>query len=780
LIKKIVYFCTKVHKLRTNSRLKFIVFLLFSVFTAFPSFSQKVGLVLSGGGATGFAHIGVIKALEERGIPIDYITGTSAGALVGSMYAIGYSPAEIEAYVLSERFQLMSNGKLERSQEFLFQKDDEDASLIDLAFSKDSILKKSLPTNFIRPTLMDFEMMFVLGTNGASRGENFDSLFIPFRCVAADIYNKKSVVFSHGKLNQAVRASMTYPFFVNPIRVDGQLLFDGGLYNNFPTDVMYNDFSPDYMIGSNVAGNAKPPAEDDLLAQLRSMLVSYTNFDLPCTEGIVIRPVTNIGTFEFENIEEAIQDGYLSTLKYLDSIEIHVARKVSKEELTAKRAAFKKKIFELNISSVNTYSLNKTDESFVRKSILKNTKNQIITPELLTKRYFRTAAIQQIDYLLPTITLKPDSTFNLDLLVRKTKDFKLEVGGHFSSRSINTGYIGLTYYNLSKVAIKVKGESYFGKFYASVKTSLDLQLPLYYPVSISPYFVLNRWDYYRSSSTFFEDIKPSFLVQNELYFGLKLKHPLGNNSKSVFDIRKFQLKDDYYQTQNFTSIDTADYTQFFGETASWQIENNSLNRKQFASSGHYFSFKARYVQGKERSISGSTSLTKYDLNKNHKWINLEAEAQSFLINNYIFHLGVHAKAIMNSQSLFSNYKASILSTTAFSPTPDAATFFLEDYRAPQHAGIGTNFIFSIKKSIDIRFDGYIYQPFKQIKLNEDGTIYYSRPPLKGGTYLAAASVIYHSPFGPIRFTANYFPKQKTPFYFQFSYGYVLFNERAIR
>lgn len=765
--------------MKTNSRLKFIVFLLFSVFTASTIFSQKVGLVLSGGGATGFAHIGVIKALEERGIPIDYITGTSAGALVGSMYSIGYSPAEIEEYVLSERFQLMSSGKLERSQEFLFQKDDEDASLIDLAFSKDSILKKSLPTNYIRPTLLDFEMMYVLGTIGASCGENFDSLFVPFRCVAADIYNKKSVVFSDGKLNQAVRASMTYPFFVNPIRINGQLLFDGGLYNNFPSDVMYNDFAPDYMIGSNVAGNATPPSEDDLLSQLRNMLVSYTNFDLPCEEGIIIRPTTDVGTFEFEDVKDAIQDGYLSTIKYLDSIELRVTRRVSIEELTLKRAAFKNKILKLNISSVNTYSLKKMDVSFVRKSILKNSKNQIITPELLIKRYFRTAAIPQIDYLLPTVTLKPDSTFHLDLLVRKTKDFKLEVGGHFSSRSVNTGYIGLTYYSLSKVALKIKGESYFGKFYASVKTSVDLQLPMYYPVSISPYFVLNRWDYYRSSSTFFEDIKPSFLVQNEMYYGIKIKQPIGNNTKSIFDIRKFELKDDYYQTQNFKSTDTADYTQFFGEMASWQIENNSLNRKQFASSGHYFSFKARYVQGKERSISGSTSLTKYDINKNHDWINLDAEVQSFIINNRIFHLGIHAKAIMNSQSLFSNYKASILSTTSFSPLPDAGTFFLEEYRAPQHAGLGTNVIFSIKKSIDIRFDGYIYQPFKQIRLNDNGSVSYSKP-FKGETYMAAGSIIYHSPFGPIRFTTNYFPKQKTPLYIQFSYGYVLFNERAIR
>ena len=152
-------------------------------------------MVLSGGGATGFAHIGVIKALEERGIPIDYITGTSAGALVGSMYAIGYSPAEIEAYVLSDLFQLMASGKVEKKREFLFQKEDWDASMIELGFSKDSIFQKSLPTNFITPTLLDFEMMRLLGTASASVEGNFDQLFVPYRCVASDITNKKSIVF---------------------------------------------------------------------------------------------------------------------------------------------------------------------------------------------------------------------------------------------------------------------------------------------------------------------------------------------------------------------------------------------------------------------------------------------------------------------------------------------------------------------------------------------------------------------------------------------------------
>ena len=153
--------------------------------------AQRVGLVLSGGGASGFAHIGVLKALEENNIPIDYITGTSAGALVGSMYACGYTPSEIEAFVLSEKFQLMTSGDVEPKQEFLLREPESNSDMISFSFSKDSIFKKSLPTNFVRSELMDFEMLRFLGMTSAAIGDDFDSLFVPFRCVASDIAAKK-------------------------------------------------------------------------------------------------------------------------------------------------------------------------------------------------------------------------------------------------------------------------------------------------------------------------------------------------------------------------------------------------------------------------------------------------------------------------------------------------------------------------------------------------------------------------------------------------------------
>ncbi len=757
--------------------MKFYLILLI-IFQSVIIFPQKIGVVLSGGGASGFAHIGVLKALEEKQIPIDYITGTSAGALIGALYASGYSPKEIEAYVLSKRFQLMTQGSLENNQQFFFLEDENDASIFSIPFAKDSTLLKSLPTNFISSVLLDFEMMRILGTVSASKNDDFNQLFVPFRCVASDIEHKKSINFDKGKLNLVVRASMTYPFFISPIQIDGKLLFDGGLYNNFPVELMYQDFDVDYIIGSNVTSNATKPSEDNLISQITNMLVSHSNFSLPCDYGIIIEPKATLGTFDFENVKKAIDEGYFSTLKMIDSINIHVVRKENPTDLEKKRSIFKNSITTLRISRINTTSKKDKDVSFVRNSISKNKKGVILSEKKLIKRYFRTANFEQVDNLYPSL-VKNDSTYNMDIYVKKTKEFKLDVGGHFSSRPINTGYIGLSYLSVKKNAIKVKAESYFGRFYGSIKTTIDFTIPNYYPITFSPYLTMNRWDFFRSSATFFEDVKPSFLVQNEMYYGLKIKNPIGNKGKNTFDVRLFELNDSYYQTSSFSSKDTADLTKFVGTNLSWTMEFNTLNKKQFANAGNMFLLKFRFVDGIERSISGSTSLLKYDTRKHHQWIQLNSEFQTFPISIKHFHFGIHGKAIVNSQSLFSNYTATLLNTTEFAPLPDLYSFFLTEYRAPQHAGVGINFILSPIKNIDFRLDSYYYQPFKQLIVLDDGSFSYSKL-FKGETFLHALSAIYHSPIGPLRATFNYFPKQINPISFQISYGYVLFNERAIR
>lgn len=753
--------------------------MLFSHFLS----AQKVGVVLSGGGATGLAHVGLLKALEESNIPIDYITGTSAGALVGALYASGLSPQQIEKYVLSDEFQRMSAGEVPLEKGYLYKESFKDASMLNVPFSLDSSFRKTLPTNFMTPMYLDFEMFRILGVTSMNVNNDFDSLFIPFRCVASDITKKEATVFKNGALNKVVRASMTYPFYVNPIRINNTLYFDGGLYNNFPADVLFEDFNVDYIIGSNVSYNSPPPTEDDLISQITNMLVVPTDYELPCENGIIITPQTDVGTFDFSRAKDAIEAGYKHGMEAIDSIRQYVTRNVSSEQINHNRLSFNKKLAPLKINEIDASLLgrkNKTAE-FIERSMVKDSLSDPMEWLDFSKRYFQLYSQPQVKYLYPSLeeSKLSDSAYKLQLEVTPQKHFLLNVGGHFSSRPVNTGYLGVTYLGIADAAVQLHAETYFGKFYGSTALKADLDIPTKVPIRISPYFTLNRWDYFRSFSTFFEDVQPSFLVQNEIYFGAKSTIPLGDKYRLTFDFKDFSLRDEYYQNLNFTNIDTADITNFSGQAFSLNFEKNSLNKKQWANQGSLIRTKLRYVQGKEQSVSGSTSPFAYDVRRRHQWINLTIEGQHFFNSSGAFKIGIHGKGVVNSQSLFANYTASILTMTEFSPIPDAYSLFLEEYRAPQYAGIGINIINTLYDIIDIRLDPYFFQPFRRIENSSSGVFGYSNN-FEIGTMMASASVIYHSPIGPLRVTANYFPKQENPLILQLSFGYIIFNERAIR
>ena len=298
---------------------------------------QKVGVVLSGGGASGLAHVGVLKALEENNIPIDCIAGTSMGAIVGAMYASGMGLNEIETFFSSDKFKQGIRGQVEDQYSYFFKKKEEDASWITAKLDKDSLLNYGLPTKILDPVMMDLAMLEIFGPASAAAKYDFDSLFVPFRCIGADIVEKKEYVFRNGELNEAVRVSSSYPFYFRPIRVNGKLLFDGGLYNNFPADILYNDFIPDVIIGSNVSSNSSEPDENDLFSLLENMIVSKTDFSLPCEEGLVILPPVTSGTFEFDKIRENIDIGYLSAMERMFQIKGMIENRVDSLQLSQKR-----------------------------------------------------------------------------------------------------------------------------------------------------------------------------------------------------------------------------------------------------------------------------------------------------------------------------------------------------------------------------------------------------------------------------------------------------------
>ena len=133
---------------------------------------------------------------------------------------------------------------------------------------------------------------------------------------------------------------MSYPFYLRPISIEGKLLFDGGLYNNFPTDVMYNEFNPDFIIGANVAEKNAPPDDDNLYMQLRNLLMNQTNFNPVCENGILIEPWSEVSIFNFDNAQRLIDSGYYATLRAIPSIKQQIKKQTGSTDLESRRQKF--------------------------------------------------------------------------------------------------------------------------------------------------------------------------------------------------------------------------------------------------------------------------------------------------------------------------------------------------------------------------------------------------------------------------------------------------------
>ncbi len=776
----------------TNSFLFFLLLIFFyNNLTA-----QKIGVVFSGGGAAGYAHIGVLKALEENNIPIDYITGTSQGALTGAMYAVGYSPAQIEGVVKTESYKNMTLGTIDEKYAYYFKNVDNDPSWISFKLSLDSVLQIRLPTNVLNPLSLDFGLMEFTGGPSAAAKYNFDSLLIPFRCVAADVEKKETVVFKDGDLGQAVRASIAYPLFIPPVMIDGRLLYDGGFYNNFPSDIMYDDFYPDFIIGSTVAANPRAADEDNIISQIKCMLVGKTNFDIPCEAGIIIKPKTDVSLFDFSNPQPTIDSGYAATMREMDFIKKHIARRTDPAELKAQRAKFKQKIPKVIFDNIYIEGLNSKQAEYARRILRQNSKQDTKTseysPKLLRNNikqvsmedikegYFRLASDNKIKYIYPKAKFNPQSGYyDLYLKIKKERDIITYFGGNFSNRPISQGYLGVQYNYLAQFAAGIAANAYFGKLYNSAQIKTRFDFPFRTPIYIEPSLTWNKWDYYSSSNAFLTDVKPSYLKQNEQYGNVNIGFPTGKKGRIVAGAGKGLITDKYYQTSNFTEDDTVDRTDFDMFSYHGAYEINSLNRKQYANQGDFVTIKIRYVNGLEINTPGSTSLsTDTKFQKYHEWITFNAKAERYFNRKGTLKIGLFGEGVYSTKTLFNNYTSSLLSAPAFQPTPDSKTIFLENYRAHQYLAGGLKFVVNFSENIEFRAEGYIFQPAQAFIKTADLKTDYSAT-FAVQHYIGTGAIVWSTPIGPMSLSLNYYDQEKKPFSVLFHFGYIMFNKRAL-
>ena len=319
----------------------------------------KVGLVLSGGGANGAAHVGVLKALEENGIKVDYIVGTSMGAIIGGLYATGYSASEIDSLMRTQDWDFLMSDKVPRSEVSFEEKEMDETYLLSVPFSFHPFAKVSeepplIEEDIIGPMPMPMPMqkavrrpfsfldripmemvggqniynLFSRLTVGYQDSMDFNMLPIPFSCVAVDLISGNEVDFHSGRLVDAIRASMSIPGYFAPVKMDDMVLIDGGAKNNYPTDVA-RSMGADFIIGVTLGEVAEKSATTDITniaAMVDRIYHMYTktklNEQLEDTDILIHPSTSGFSTLSFnkESIAQLIDNGYNAALKQTEAL----------------------------------------------------------------------------------------------------------------------------------------------------------------------------------------------------------------------------------------------------------------------------------------------------------------------------------------------------------------------------------------------------------------------------------------------------------------------------
>jgi len=756
----------------------FLVLLIFAFLSASVR-AQKVALVLSGGGSRGVAHIGVIRALEENQIPIDYIVGTSIGAIVGSLYASGYTADEMEQLMDSEAFQRWTAGVMDDQYIYYYRKEDPNGGWVSLDFDFKKKLTSQLPTNLISPYEMDYAFLQILGPASAACNSNFDGLMIPFRCVVSDVDSTQKIILGKGDLSSSVRGSMSIPFVFKPITINGKLVFDGGMYDNFPTDIAVREFHPDVIIGSRVAERYSNPDREDVVSQLLSMLMARQNDSIPYPNSVLIAPsIPRINIISFSKVHELADSGYRAAQRKITDIRKLVKDSLDPRILAQRRDVFHKKEPALVFDSIHISGLNAAQTRYVIH-ILKHGK-RLVSPEELKKQYFRFINEGFIKGIHPITRFNPVSGYyDLYLDIQKAENFNLQFGGNISIGANTQGFLELQYKYLWTKALRFMINGYMGRFYNSVKANARIDFNSKIPWFMETGYTYNHYDYFATTTYFFDDKTPSYVRQREYFGEIRIGMAVTNKGKLDFSTAYAFNNSTYYQENLFSRLDTADQTSFNFVNPQFCFELNNLNRKQYASAGACFKLALGYVNGNEGYLPGTLALNKKEFKANHSWFYLK-----LLYDNYFqtwgpIKFGLYAEAHFSNQLLMNNYTSTILNIPDFHPVPEMQTLMMPAYRATSFAGLGLKTVVRLYRKIDFRLEGYVFQPYQEITENPvDQTATFGSV-LSDRSWIGSASLVYNTFVGPISLGVNYYDKMAVPFTINFNIGYILFNRKAL-
>lgn len=388
----------------------------------------KVGLVLSGGGAKGAAHIGVLKYLEEAGIPIDYIAGTSMGSIVGGMYALGYSSDEIRDIISSVDWDRLISNNVDRRKISFSQKSDRNTHVINVPFSiknntedmQSRSFRNSLPKGLVSGD--NLINLFNSLAVGYSDPISFDELPIPFICIATNMINGEAEVLNKGEFTKSLRASMAIPILFDPIKMNNTLYVDGGLVSNFPVE-QCRAMGADYIIGVSMSPGLEENPENlsSILSQVKQLKEVITDKDSDeyhkqC--DIFISPdLRGVGmlSFDAESVARVTQSGYDAAQAQEENFQALKQKINSHSESYTPASASKKKAINIihdkvKISEIELIGIDKSVERWMRRACTVRVGDFICKDDIdeSVSIYYGTGGYDNITYTLHKDKTSPD------------------------------------------------------------------------------------------------------------------------------------------------------------------------------------------------------------------------------------------------------------------------------------------------------------------------------------------------------------------------------------
>ena len=444
--------------------------LILTILLSLPLSAQrpKVGVVLCGGGAKGAAHVGVLKVLEENKIPIDYIVGTSMGAIVGGLYAIGYTADELDSLIMAQDWNVVMSDRIPRDSRSFQSRRQQDEYVLRIPFGagdysrlgaraqrrpEDASILSNIPL-----AMVDGQNIYNLFTKlsvGYQDSLDFNRMPIPFACVAVDLIGKKEVVFHSGRFVDAIRSSMAIPGYFSPVRIDDMVLIDGGALNNYPVDVA-RSMGADIIIGVKLGEieKSEPVIENigDLALEVMDLYMDTKLANAIADTDILIAPSTkgyNTLSFDTQSLRQLIDNGEkaardkqedLQKMKdFLDRSQQHFIGPMKQQERYRKAVRLDRDSITLGTVSYNGLNLKIANLLLSNSPLKPGARISGADLEKEVTRFYNTAAFQSVTYLLGGQT----DPYDLQLNFVMGRPSELGLGFRFDSEEVAAILLGV-------------------------------------------------------------------------------------------------------------------------------------------------------------------------------------------------------------------------------------------------------------------------------------------------------------------------------------------------